>query len=457
MKKNHFKTDLLICGAGPTGLGAAWRIEELKGEHKLDTDWCMIEASDGPGGMATSAHEDGFIWDIGGHVLFSHYNYFDKLLNDLVNEWNNVVPIRGAWMRDRFVPFPVQRNIHRLPEDECNACLEGLRDVANSAPSDNGNTLKDYLLANFGTGLYKSFLEPLNSKMWAADPSKMSHVWTSARSGSSVQNVPSADYERIKNNIKENKDDPAWDEDTTIKYPRQGGTGSIWNGLASRLPKDKQIYNTRISSINSAKKKALLDNGQTVQYDNLITSMPIDTLLRSLIDRPDLGKLANEFQPAAVDIVGLGISGPIPKALEGVCFLYVPESDLPFWRLTMLSNYSPEVAPTGAWSILCEINSSRDRNKPQGDIVSAVITGLTKLGFLENPKNVMTQWHRSLTHGYPVPLVNRDAVLDKVQSKLEAVDILSRGRFGAWKYEESNQDHAFMQGVDAVDSVYPRH
>lgn len=453
MKDNKLKTDLLICGAGPTGLGAAWRMEELKSEQGLDTNWHMVEGSEGPGGMATSAHENGFIWDIGGHVLFSHYDYFDNLIDELVEEWNTVVPIRGAWMRDRFVPFPVQRNIHRLPEDECSACLEGLGQVAANDSGNNGDTLKDYLLANFGTGLYKSFLEPLNNKMWAADPSKMSHVWTSARSGSSVQNVPSADYERIKNNIKENSDDPAWSADTRIKYPRHGGTGSIWNGLADKLPTDKQIYNTRITSIDSAKKEALMNTGQTINYENLITSMPIDTLLRSLSDRPDLEKLADEFQPAAVDIVGLGISGTIPKALEGVCFLYVPEEDLPFWRLTILSNYSPEVAPKGTWSILCEVNSSRDRSKPEGDIVSAVMAGLRKLGFLEDSKDVITQWHRSLTHGYPVPLVNRDIVLDKVQNELELMNIFSRGRFGAWKYEESNQDHAFMQGVEAVDSI----
>jgi len=36
---------------------------------------------------------------------------------------------------------------------------------------------------------------------------------------------------------------------------------------------------------------------------------------------------------------------------------------------------------------------------------------------------------------------------------LEQHDIYSRGRFGAWKYEVSNQDHSFMQGVEAVNRL----
>ena len=31
--------------------------------------------------------------------------------------------------------------------------------------------------------------------------------------------------------------------------------------------------------------------------------------------------------------------------------------------------------------------------------------------------------------------------------------VFSRGRFGAWKYEVSNQDHSFMQGVELVNQL----
>ena len=67
----------LIIGAGPTGLGAANRLAEL-GEN----DFLVLERHPYPGGLAASFTDAaGYTWDVGGHVVFSHYQAFDKLLD----------------------------------------------------------------------------------------------------------------------------------------------------------------------------------------------------------------------------------------------------------------------------------------------------------------------------------------------------------------------------------------
>ena len=74
------EVDILILGAGPTGLGAATRLKQLKKE-----DWLLVDAFSEAGGLAcTDVTPEGFLFDMGGHVIFSHYDYFDQLLDQAV-------------------------------------------------------------------------------------------------------------------------------------------------------------------------------------------------------------------------------------------------------------------------------------------------------------------------------------------------------------------------------------
>ncbi|NLV95903.1 MAG: NAD(P)-binding protein, partial [Desulfovibrionales bacterium] len=67
----------VIIGAGPTGLGAAHRLCEL-GIH----DFTVLERNPYVGGLSASFKDkQGFTWDIGGHVVFSRYKYFNNLLD----------------------------------------------------------------------------------------------------------------------------------------------------------------------------------------------------------------------------------------------------------------------------------------------------------------------------------------------------------------------------------------
>ena len=113
---------IVIIGAGPTGLGAAWRLHEL--DHH---NWALYESADHPGGLASSVlDEQGFTWDLGGHVLFSHYKYFDNVMDTALGDaWIEHVREAWVWIRDRWVPYPFQNNIWRLPNEDLIACLSG--------------------------------------------------------------------------------------------------------------------------------------------------------------------------------------------------------------------------------------------------------------------------------------------------------------------------------------------
>lgn len=74
-------------------------------------------------------------------------------------------------------------------------------------------------------------------------------------------------------------------------------------------------------------------------------------------------------------------------------------------------------------------------------------------GLIASRDDIVDTWHFTAPRGYPTPSLQRDQALEVVLPALEAAQIYSRGRFGAWKYEVSNQDHSLMQGVELIDRL----
>ena len=52
-----------------------------------------------------------------------------------------------------------------------------------------------------------------------------------------------------------------------------------------------------------------------------------------------------------------------------------------------------------------------------------------------------------------VPLSRTVGATQIVDERLRAHGIHSRGRFGGWRYESSNQDYGYLQGREAVDNA----
>jgi protoporphyrinogen oxidase len=432
---------VIIIGAGPAGLGAAWRLHE-----RGHTNWTLFEASNNPGGLASSVLDaNGFTWDLGGHVLFSHYPYFDDVMVQALGDaWVEHVREAWVWMRDRWIPYPFQNNIRRLPPAELAACLRGLEQLQGRQASKPA-TFREWLLGSFGAGICDSFLFPYNKKVWAYDPSKLNVEWMGER-------VATVDLQRIRRNIELQQDDVSWGPNSTFRFPLHGGTGAIWREVAKQLPADRLRFGRRIAAVDVSHRRVAFDDGETIGYERLISTMPLDELLSVTYGRPELAAAAPRFVYSSSHIIGIGLQGSPPDDLRTKCWIYFPEPDVPFYRATVFSNYSPNNAPAGHWSLMAEVSESSDKPVNAGTVVDEVVAAFQKCGFIDSA-NVVSRWHQRLEHGYPTPWLGRDAVLQEVDRGLRDCGIFSRGRFGAWKYEVSNQDHSFMQGVEAVDHV----
>lgn len=442
------QTKFLIIGAGPTGLGAAWRLTE----HGVD-DWMLIEGSEQAGGLAGSiVDENGFTWDQGGHVIFSHYDYFDRLLDDLLkDQWNYKKRDASVWIFDSFIPYPFQNNIWRLPKDTLLAALDDLFEIFKEPARDRPVNFKDWIEQSYGKVLSEIFFVPYNRKVWAHELEEMSYVWIGER-------VARVSIQQIMRNIVLEKDDVGWGPNAEFRFPKQGGTGRIWRTLCNRLPEDHVILGSRITSIDPDNKVATFSNTEgshRIEYEYMLSTMPLDRLLTYLENQPDLSEKAARFKYSNVHIIGVGVNEPTPEQFSHKGWMYFPDPQIPFYRATIFSNYSEfnVKRPGKQWSILCEVSESKSKAVDQALIKEQVLEGLRKAKLLTGKEPLASVFHRRLEHGYPTPFLERDQLLSEIEPKLRSFNIWSRGRFGGWRYEVANQDHSLMQGVEAIDHL----
>jgi protoporphyrinogen oxidase len=399
---------------------------------------------------ASFTDEQGFTWDLGGHVLFSHYDYFDRLMDDLLpSGWIQHVREAWVWMRNRFIPYPIQNNIWKLPPDDLMTCLDGLLAIhAGNGHLPPPANFHEWILRSFGSGLAEVFMLPYNRKVWAYDPSELGIAWVGER-------VATVDLARVLRNLVFQIEDKGWGPNATFRYPARGGTGAIWRALANRLPAERLIFNRRVARIFTRDRRVELSDGTSCRYEALISSMPLDRLLRSLADRPEFASLSDRFRYSSSHVIGIGIEGSVPPELATKCWMYFPEPNVPFYRVTVLSNYSAYNVPRPGrqWSLLCEVSESSAKPVDTPRLVAQVLEGLRSVKLLPLDAQVCSTWSIRLERGYPTPFLGRDELLNEVDPELRRLGIWSRGRFGGWKYEVSNQDHSLMQGVEAVDHV----
>jgi protoporphyrinogen oxidase len=436
---------ILILGGGPAGLGAAWRLNELG-----DTDWQLLEANHYPGGLATSFRDEhGFFWDIGGHVQFSHYEYFDDLMHELIapEEWLTHQRESWVWIRERFVPYPFQNNIRRLPREELAECLTGLVDLYRNG-SHKPTNFKEWILATFGRGIADIFLLPYNFKVWGYPAEQMNHGWVGER-------VAETDLARILSNLVFERDDVSWGPNNVFHFPKHGGTGAIWKACAARLPRQRMHFGQQVKSIAPEARCVLTADGRSWNYDALVSTLPLTDLL-CLSRRYKFSDLAAAgLKYSSSNIVGIGLRGKTPEHLKTKCWMYFPEPNCPFYRVTVFSNYSPHNVPDRehTWSLMTEISESQCKPVNHSGLVRETINGLLNTNLIEAEDQVLSIWSHRARYGYPTPGIHRDAALAEILPSLEADNIYSRGRFGAWKYEVSNQDHSFMQGLEVIERL----
>ncbi len=76
--------------------------------------------------------------------------------------------------------------------------------------------------------------------------------------------------------------------------------------------------------------------------------------------------------------------------------------------------------------------------------------GLVEVELVDAGAPVVSVHEVDIAYAYPIPTIGRDSSLSTIQPWLQERSIYSRGRFGSWRYEIGNMDHAVKMGIDVA-------
>jgi protoporphyrinogen oxidase len=432
---------VVVLGAGPCGLACARELVRLGHD-----DWIVLEAGAEAGGHASSAVDpQGFTWDIGGHVVFSHYGEFDALLDEVLgadvyeHERSSFVRHSGRW-----VPYPFQNNLHRLELDVAVDCLV---DLARAPGADGASDFETWIRGTFGDAIAETFMLPYNAKVWTVPARELAAGWIADR-------VSVVDARRALRNLLAGVDDAGWGPNATFRFPRRGGTGEIYRRLATRLG-DRVLYGRSAVRVDPGRRVVTTADGAEEPYDALVSTVPLDLLVGIIDGCPGAVRAATgALRHNGIQMVGVGLERPLA---DDRSWLYFPGPETPFYRVTNFAKYSPAHVPGADTARYCAYmtESAYPSGSPRevGRLEQDVLAGLVAGGVVDAAGPVASLHTIDAPYAYPLPTLDRDRALAAIQPWLMERSIYSRGRFGAWKYEIGNMDHAVKMGIDAARLV----
>ena len=111
----------------------------------------------------------------------------------------------------------------------------------------------EWIMNTFGEGLAEVFMLPYNFKVWAFPPAQMNASWVGER-------VAVTDLQRVTQNILFDKDDLSWGPNNTFQFPKQGGTGAIWENVGKLVGEENILTNAKVAKVDPIAKKLILED-----------------------------------------------------------------------------------------------------------------------------------------------------------------------------------------------------
>jgi protoporphyrinogen oxidase len=448
---------IVVLGGGIAGLGAAWRTA-MAG---METD--VLELKPYVGGMAhTHRTDDGYLFDFGPHRFHTHNPAILESVRGLLgDELIDRDRITHIYFMQQYFEYPLSASnmLRYLPKKLAVACfldflVTSTRNRIHPKPDDSFET---WVVNRFGRRLYDIYFGPYTAKVWGRDPSKLSASWA-------AQRVAVVDlWDLLLRMLKLRREDNGFDhsEFKDLFYYPLSGVGRISERVAEEIEGHGGRVHTeaRVTQVlhDGSKVTGVIyeKDGETheIPCDYLISTLPLPLLLRFLTPAvpDDVQATARSLQYRAMIFVMLKLDKP---KVSDDHWIYFPDDNIIFNRVSEMKNFSPVAAPEGKTSLTLEITcdiGDEVWTMPEDELYRRAVDGVVASG-LATREQILGHYFERLPHAYPSYDLEFEAKLGRLAYHLANFNnIVVAGRQAQFRYV--NTDQALEMGMTAADEV----
>jgi protoporphyrinogen oxidase len=432
------KKPVLIAGGGLAGLACA---RELNGAGR---DYLLVEREKEIGGLCRTVETQGFTFDYTGHFL--HFNQPEmkawvlQLLGDRLKTRRRHAAI---YSQGAYTEYPYQENnaglLPQTARENVLGYLEAvLRRRFSQVDPGKARDFKTWCLQTLGPGLSKNFMFPYNGKLWKFPLDQLTPRWMG-------RFVPAARVGEVVRGAFARKTSQSG-YNATFLYPEKGGISTLPKALAAYLP---NLWNgIGLQSLDLSRKTAWLSSGMEVQFDHLVSSLPLPRLVQLTRGIPAaLQRAACSLRATSIYNVNFGFRGrqPIPYS-----WVYFPEKEFLFHRAGSVSACVPGSAPPGHFSLYVEFSYRGGAPNPAA-LGRHALQKLKALKWISSEKDMKTRVDLNLPGAYVIYDERREDITGSLLRFFEKRGIYSVGRYGRWEY--GSMESAMAQGRQAAQSI----
>lgn len=489
---------VLIIGAGPAGLTAAYELLQKSGDYEVT----VFEESGCFGGISRTVNYKGNRMDMGGHRFFSKVpevnEWWERMLpsqgampyDDVVLGRSSTVTPNGPdpektdrvmlrrnrlsriFFNSKFFDYPISLKFSTIRNMGFGTTLAvGFSYLKTLFHKREEKSLEDFYINRFGKKLYSMFFENYTENLWGRHPREISPEWGAQRvKGLSIKAVLGDIFGKLFNK-KNRKVETSLIEE--FAYPKLG-PGQLWDITADEVKKSggNIIMNAKVVGLSKIDGRltglVYEKDGRRVSVDGdiIISSMPVKDLVANMNGVPEnIRKIAEglpyrDYMTVGVLTRRLNLKNETKiKTIGDIVpdnWVYVHDKSVRMGRFQIYNNWSPYMVSdieNTVWVGLEYFCTEGDEMWSMTDesFGRMGISEMVKMGLIDSETEALDFHVERVKKAYPA-YFDTYAQMDELREYLDTIpNLYCVGRNGQHRY--NNIDHSMCTSFETVKNI----